>query len=144
MRVCRRCGTPADEAAQQAEPICSDHGLVSGHSYIEELSIDGRVVDWMRDLFETFEDVRMEALKLTPAGDSVLVDVRERAVSATMGKRSPADRSRSRTARATWKPSSSGMLMSRRSRSKPPSCARDSASRPLFATRTWCPRRPSS
>lgn len=33
VRVCRRCGTTAAEASQQAEPICSENGLVSGHSY---------------------------------------------------------------------------------------------------------------
>ena len=69
---------------------------------------------------------------------------RERAVKAMTGKWPPAVRSRSRIARTTWKPSSSGMWTSRSSRSKAPSSARASASRPLFASRTRWPRRTSS
>ena len=69
---------------------------------------------------------------------------RERAVKAMTGKCPPVDRSRSRIAWITWKPSSSGMWTSRSSRSKAPSSARDSASRPLFASRTRWPRRTSS
>ena len=61
---------------------------------------------------------------------------RERAVKAMTGKWPPADRSRSRIAWMTWKPSSSGMWTSRSSRSKASSSARDNASRPLFASRT--------
>jgi len=34
-RVCRHCGTPAAIAAEQAEPICNQGGLVGGHSYVE-------------------------------------------------------------------------------------------------------------
>lgn len=35
LRVCQRCGLDATIAARQAEPICNDHGLVGGHSYID-------------------------------------------------------------------------------------------------------------
>ena len=97
---------------------------------------------------------------------------RDRAVKAMTGKCPPAARSRSRIARTTWKPSSSGMCTSRSSRSKsgsgnrsrageivrrrrrslsrsgpglrPFDPSRASASRPLFASRTLWPRRTSS
>lgn len=35
LRVCRRCGTEARIACQQAEPICSENGMVTSHSYVD-------------------------------------------------------------------------------------------------------------
>ncbi len=70
--------------------------------------------------------------------------LRERAVKAMTGKCPPASRSRSRMAWMTWKPSRSGMWRSRSNRSKSPSFAKDSASLPLFASRTRWPRRTSN
>ena len=59
------------------------------------------------------------------------------------GRWPPAVRSRSRIASTTWKPSSSGMWMSRSNRSKGSRSSRASASRPLTAIAAESPRRVS-
>src|SRR5579875_848945 len=54
MRVCRRCGTLAAVAAEQAEPICRNHGRIDAHSYVdldvrpgaEPVEIAGLRVEW--------------------------------------------------------------------------------------------------
>jgi ketosteroid isomerase-like protein len=57
-------------------PDAPETGLYSG---VEALA------EWMRGLFENFADLTMEAVDLIPAGDSVLVSVRQRGVARRSG-----------------------------------------------------------
>lgn len=56
LRICRRCGIDAREARTQAEPICSDeHGLVTGHSYIDVDGL-GRQLDTMAAAIRAYHE----------------------------------------------------------------------------------------